>query len=94
MSLAKSIYKYTHELDRFIVSVTAMKWCFLVCVAVVAVVVEGSPINGSKWAGYHESVGIPLAARLKKIEQETNMTRITGGQSVPLGTHPFMVSLF
>lgn len=94
MSLAKSIYKYTHELDRFIVSVTAMKWCFLVCVAVVAVVVEGSPINGSKWAGYHESVGIPLAARLKKIEQKTNMTRITGGQSVPLGTHPFMVSLF
>ncbi|KAL0828831.1 hypothetical protein ABMA28_003742 [Loxostege sticticalis] len=69
-----------------------MKWCFIVCVVAVAVVVEGIPNNGSEWAGYHASVGIPLAARLKKLEQEAISSRIVGGSPVPLGTHPFMAS--
>ncbi|KAL0828834.1 hypothetical protein ABMA28_003745 [Loxostege sticticalis] len=70
-----------------------MKWYLLVCVAVVAVTVEASPVEGPKWSGYHESVGIPMAARLKKLEHEAMSGRIVGGTPVSLGTHPFMVGI-
>ncbi|KAL0878499.1 hypothetical protein ABMA27_003593 [Loxostege sticticalis] len=59
-----------------------MKWYFLVCVAILAVTVETSPVEGSMWSGYHESVGIPMAARLKKLEQEAISGRIAGGTPV------------
>ncbi|KAL0828832.1 hypothetical protein ABMA28_003743 [Loxostege sticticalis] len=70
-----------------------MKWYLLVCVAVVAVTVETSPVEGPKWSGYHESVGIPMAARLKKLEEEAVSGRIVGGTPVLPGTHPFMVGI-
>lgn len=44
---------------------------------------------------YHESVGIPEAARIKQAEQALDFdgNRIVGGAVAPLGTYPFLVTL-
>ncbi|XP_004922848.1 collagenase isoform X1 [Bombyx mori] len=44
---------------------------------------------------YHDTVGIPLAERLKKSEQARDFdgSRIVNGNPAPLGAHPYMVGL-
>lgn len=43
-----------------------------------------------KEQGYHATVGIPLAARLRRAE--ASGSRIIGGKPAPLGEHPYLVS--
>lgn len=48
------------------------------------------------WDNYHESVGIPLASRIKDAEDgwmsgDSFGSRIVGGAAAPLNGHPYLV---
>lgn len=66
-----------------------MKLLLVVCLAAAASAYEPIITN------YHEEVGIPEAARVKKAEEALDFdgSRIVGGSASSLGAHPFMVSV-
>lgn len=66
-----------------------MKSLLLLCLAVASVVADGS------YAGYHDRIGIPLAAKILEAETAAikSGSRIIGGQPAPLGAHPYLVNL-
>ena len=67
-----------------------MKYLLIVC-ALAALALAEEPIT----LHYHESVGIPEAARIKQAELATDFdgSRIVGGSTTGAGTHPHLVRL-
>ncbi|KAJ8719897.1 hypothetical protein PYW07_011940 [Mythimna separata] len=69
---------------------SAMKYLLIVCaLAALALAEELIALH------YHESVGIPEAARIKQAELATDFdgSRIVGGAPAAVGTYPFLVGL-
>lgn len=66
-----------------------MKSLIVLSLAVAYVLAE------SPYLGYHDRIGIPLAARLLEAETAAiqSGSRIIGGEPAPLGAHPYLVSL-
>ncbi|KAM3955633.1 collagenase-like [Aphomia sociella] len=64
---------------------------FLVLVALVGAVLAEEPIG----LYYHENVGIPLAAKIRRSEEAGDFdgSRITGGSAAALGDHPHLGGL-
>ena len=67
-----------------------MKYLLIVC-ALAALALAEEPIT----LHYHESVGIPEAARIKQAELATDFdgSRIIGGAAAAVGTYPFLVCI-
>lgn len=62
----------------------------LVALASAAEVEFDSPVNNN----YHETIGIPLAERIKAAEAAMDFdgSRIVGGSPANLGQYPYLVS--
>lgn len=72
-----------------------MKLFLLLAIAASAVVAEDALDFEPITTFYHEAVGIPEAARIKRFEEELNFdeTRIVGGSSAFLGQFPYQVNI-
>lgn len=91
-----TMYKYNiFEMFSFWLSSFNMKLLVFLALfgLVAAAAAEGfvSPINND----YHETVGIPAAARIRAAEEAMDFdgSRIVGGSAAALGQYPYLVSV-
>lgn len=70
-------------------TIPSMKYLLMLLAAALAQAEEPISLH------YHETVGIPQAARLKQAELATDFdgSRIIGGAAAAVGTYPFLVYL-